>query len=243
MAAKVFILGRPGSGKTTAAHYFATLARDYGCFAAHINDYEILKRMSLADCKHLKFCPTEHNGFDVLDFSVLDTALQELEKDVQEFMTSVDFITIEFARDDYDEAFKLFSSDFLRDAFFLYIDTDIETCLQRIHERVAHPTSADDHPSLSDEAFKIHYRKDNRPYMTSDFAKDYDISDTQVEIIDNTDGYQSFLQKINKAVGAFFKQVANTLMKGEALQENSISPEIEILQETYTLVMIGASAV
>src|SRR5947209_18360649 len=129
------------------------------------NDYVILQKMFQADCEHRRFRPTEHNGFDVLDFSVLDTALEDLEKSVQECISCTNLITIEFARDDYSQALKQFSRKFLRNAYFIYIDADIETCLRRIHERVAHSTSADDHPSLSDDAFRIHYQKDNRQYM------------------------------------------------------------------------------
>src|SRR5689334_6970588 len=118
MAVKVFILGRPGSGKTTAARHVVKLVQSNNCLARHFNDYEILRAMFHSDYEHKKFRPTEHNGFDVLDFSVLDTALQDIEKSVQELISSLDLITtIEFARDDYSKAFKHFSSNFLREAY------------------------------------------------------------------------------------------------------------------------------
>ncbi len=187
--------------------------------------------MFYADCEQKKFRPTEHNGFDVLDFSVLDIALQDIEKGVQELISSLDLITtIEFARDDYSKAFKHFSRDFLSDAYFLYIDTDLETCLKRIHERVAHPSTADDHPSLSDDAFRIHYQKDNRPYIASRFVHDYLISNSQVVIIDNVGSRQSFIEKINEFVEIIFKQEADALWERRTLVESSVPQRFAPLQ-------------
>src|SRR5260370_41551086 len=98
MAEKLFILGRPGSGKTTAARHVVKLAQGKGCSALHFNDYDILRAMFQADDEHKMFRPTEHNGFDVLDFSVLDTALQLIDKSVRECMSSADLITLGFSR-------------------------------------------------------------------------------------------------------------------------------------------------
>lgn len=208
MAVELFILGRPGSGKTTAARYISGLARDRRWSSIHINDYTILQEMFQTDTEN-KFRPTQHNGFDVVDFSVLDTALQEVEKRVEEYISSMELVTIEFARDDYSKALKQFSPDFLKDAYFLFIDADVETCLQRIHKRVAHPTTVDDHPSLSDDCFRVHYRKDNRPYITSNFKTDYSIDDKRVTIIDNTDSWEKF--------GEELKQFAENILQGASL--------------------------
>jgi nucleoside-triphosphatase THEP1 len=242
MAVKVFILGRPGSGKTTAARHIVKLVQSTGYFAIHFNDYEILRKMFQADCEQKRFRSTKHNGFDVLDFSVLDIALNELEKKVQEYMTSAELITIEFARDDYCEALKHFSRDFLRDVHFLYIDSDLETCLCRIHERVAHPISEDDHPSLSDDAFRIYYKKDNRPYMVSDLAKDHEISSAQVTIIDNMGIRQSFIEKVNKFVEVILEQKTCVLWNAMPLQRSSNSQNSDALQ-ALSLVSVSTSTV
>src|SRR5437868_2129522 len=108
MKAKVFIVGRPGSGKSTAAHCLAMWAKDFGYLTTHINDYDILKEMFRADTDHKQFRPTEHGGFDAIDLSVLDTALKEVEGKAQESLSSqaMHLVTIEFARDDYHDAFE-----------------------------------------------------------------------------------------------------------------------------------------
>src|ERR1051326_7235533 len=156
MSLKVFILGRPGSGKTTAARYVSRLAIVCGLTAIHLNDYDILKQMFLADTEHLIFRPTENNGFDVRDFSTLEIALQKLNEEIEKRSATYDIITVEFARDDYQQALRKFDTNILRSACFLYLDADIETCLRRVHERVTHASSADDHPSISDELFKVY---------------------------------------------------------------------------------------
>jgi nucleoside-triphosphatase THEP1 len=140
MAVKIFILGRPGSGKSTAIrHIEAYLKKDYpGWSVIPFNDYEILQEMfrveKLFPTNRPKFRETEHGGFDVVDFSVLDTVLKELERQVRgRCSTKDELIFIEFARDDYSKALEQFSHTFLQDAHFLFLDTDVRTCIQRVH--------------------------------------------------------------------------------------------------------------
>src|SRR6266567_3963163 len=115
MAIKVFILGRPGSGKSAAYRLIDKVAKDRGWTTTRFNDYDILQEMFKFEkffaIAHRKFRPTEHDGFDVLEFSVLDTALKQLEKKVQinTSRNNTDSITvIEFARDDYAKALTQF---------------------------------------------------------------------------------------------------------------------------------------
>lgn len=237
---KIFILGRPGSGKTTAARYIAELSKNKDCSTIHINDYEILYEMFKADSECKKFRSTPHNGFDVCDFSVLDTALKEVEKRVQRYLSSVELITIEFARDDYYEALKQFSRNFLRDAYFLFIDADVDTCLKRIHRRVANKSTSDDHPSLSDDSFRIYYGKDNRSYMTSNFTRDYHINEAHVEIIDNIGLWESFIEKVNEFVKVIFKQDPSISLKDRALQGCPTAQEADIIRGISTLIPVGA---
>ena len=212
MAVKLFVIGRPGSGKTTAAHFIAAFMRDNGLSVGSINDYDLLKTMFDADIEHNKFLPTEHGGFDVLDFSVLDLALQELEKKVQELMSTVDLITIEFARDDYSQAMKQFNVDFLKDAYFLFIDADIDTCLVRIHKRVTNPKTANDHPSLSDKKFREHYFKDNKPYITFDLKSTYALDERQVMVIENMGSWGEFGKQLNECANVVFQELRNNIL-------------------------------
>lgn len=197
---KILIFGRPGSGKTTAAHVVAKQLYDIHLSSVHLNDYNILHAMFLSD-NDGNFRATEHGGFDVLNFDVMDIALQEMEKKVPADLSHLDVVTIEFARDNYEKAFKQFSSNFLKkDTYFLYLDTDVETCLQRIHERIARHASADDHPSLSDRAFRVYYGQDNRSYMVSNILRDYNLDKGSVRIIDNTGSLDEFCKLLEDFV-------------------------------------------
>jgi thymidylate kinase len=207
MSAKVFVLGRPGSGKSTAARRVKQLLTQKGWIARHINDYEILHRMFLADTQQVRFRPTEHNGFDAIDLTVMDIALQEVEAEACSCLSSVDLVTIEFARDDYREALQQFSASFLKDAYFLFLDADIETCLRRVHERVVKSNSLDDHPSFSDAIFRSYYQKENGAYMAACLKKEFGIH-KQVKVINNTGSLDDFIRHIEQAADEIFRQGA-----------------------------------
>src|SRR6266487_2364404 len=89
MLIKVFVLGRPGSGKTTAFRRISALLNDKGWPITRIRDYGILQGMSRHEIEGKKFRPADHGGFDVVDFSVLDNALVEVERQVRLRMLTV----------------------------------------------------------------------------------------------------------------------------------------------------------
>ncbi len=105
MAVKLFILGLPGSGKSTVSRYISSYAGDRLWSTTHINDFAILYEMFLEDTQG-KFKPAdaEYGGFDVLDLAVFDTALKKLERKVRAHISTApleDVILIEFSRNDY----------------------------------------------------------------------------------------------------------------------------------------------
>ncbi len=205
MSAKVFVLGRPGSGKSTAARRVKQLLTQKGWSARHVNDYEILRKMFLADTQRVKFKPTEHNGFDAIDLTVMDIALQEVETEAGSYLSSVDLVTIEFARNDYRKALGQFTASFLKDAYFLFLDADIETCLRRVHERVANSNSIDDHPSFSDAIFRSYYQSENGAYMATCLQREFGIH-KQVKVINNTGPLDNFMHRIEQVVDEIFIQ-------------------------------------
>ncbi len=196
---KVFILGLPGCGKSTAARHIQRLGKGYGWSTIRFNDYDILHEMFQADLDRKQFWPTAHNGFDVHDLSVFDTALEKLETKVQQreclLPRNNELVINEFARDNYCESLKCFSKSFLHNAYFLFLDVDIETCKQRIRERVVHPVTPDDY-FVSEFIFDSYYQYDNRQYMSCNFASDYGIDERNVEVIDNQGSQEELLKKV-----------------------------------------------
>jgi hypothetical protein len=200
MAEKLFILGRPGSGKSAAfRHIKQYIEEKYGWSAVHYSDYDILRDMFLYERlyhfnnKPRQFRATKHDGFDVLDFSVLDKASGELEKIVRSRYSKNEkdeLIVIEFARDNYFKALKLFSFDFLKDAHFLFLDVNLNTCIKRVHERVTHPTSEDDH-YVSETILKSYY---NKQIMPNSIGKE------GFKVITNRGTLQVFFEKLDRFV-------------------------------------------
>jgi deoxyadenosine/deoxycytidine kinase len=210
MAQIVFVLGLPGSGKSTAARYIEMLARDYGQTPDLLQDYRILYNMSLADKEGKRFSstlPNGYDGFDVHDFSAFDDALKELVRRLQEkerTSETNEMNIIEFARDDYCKALELFASIPMTKAFFLFIDAEVETCKQRIEARVANPQTPDDH-YVSEYIFEAYYNRDHRQYLTLTTAclRDrFHIVKERIKVINNTNGVikQAFLSQIEEFV-------------------------------------------
>ena len=217
MSAKVFVLGRPGSGKSTAASQVKRFLMQREWTARHINDYKILRKMFLADTQQIRFRPTEHNGFDAIDLTVMNIALREVEAEAHSCLSATDLVTIEFARNDYREALQQFTPSFLKDAYFLFLDADIETCLQRVHERVIHSTSIDDHPSFSDAIFRNYYQKENGAYMTACLQKDFALY-KQVKVINNTGSLNDFKQSVEQfAQEIFNRETCNSLLTDRSI--------------------------
>jgi adenylate kinase family enzyme len=235
MAVKLFVLGCPGSGKSTSAHYIITLARGAGYSAVHINDYEILYEMFKADIKSQRhqFRYALYGGFEVLDLAIYDTALVRLEKEVEEMYSQTDqLIIIEFARADYSKALRLFSDGFLRDAYFLFIDSDQDICIRRIHNRTIHPTTLDDH-FVPEHVVKTFRHNDNKQYIASNLKTDYCLTDERVKIIDNTGASMSFFKEVTRFAESIFKQEMCISRETEQLPRISVSTSTDKLdQET-----------
>ena len=209
---KVFVIGRPGSGKSTAVHRIIELAMKTGYSTKRLKEYEILLQMFLEDAEHKKFRPTEHGGFDVLDFSVLDTALEKLKRRVCELVDSTkkELLLIEFARDDYSKALNQLGYDFLQDAYFLFIDADIETCIQRIYKRITCMTRVDNH-YVSEDIIRSYYSKDNKPYMAGTFK--VKMGEQRVQVIENNVSLDEFIERIDRFATSFLtKEVGEALL-------------------------------
>lgn len=191
MIVTVFVFGCPGSGKSTTARCIEMLARDRRevWSAFRFNDYKILDAWFHDINQQHKFRPREYGGFDILAPELYDEALRELRREIQEHQSKEnEFIIIEFARCDYQSALELFGKDFILGAYFLFLDAGIETCVQRIHERVRKQTKTLDDHFTSEFVFEC-YRQRQKEYIDSNISMlktAFGVDDQSIKIIYNS---------------------------------------------------------
>lgn len=211
---KLFILGLPGSGKSTIARHVISYVgkQKSDCHIARINDYDILYAMYKAD-KEGKFRPTGRDGFDVLDPSMLDTALKTAEQEAKRAEQTTHnhvqavfkpmLILVEFARNDYSRALQQFSLHFLRGAYFLFLDARIEICKVRVRERVAHPQTKDDH-EVSEYIFDSYY-KDSARFLSANIMADHGIEHQRVKALGNNGSFDDIREELDSFADAIVK--------------------------------------
>jgi adenylate kinase family enzyme len=196
MAIPVFLLGRPGSGKSTAVRFIDFLSHRHGWSTVHLNDYPFLFAQFQSDTAHLKFKPSDCGGFDVTDFSVLDTVLKSIEEKALAYMAIPDtLLLIEFARNDYIQALQQFQSSFLRPAYFLFLKADLDTCVRRVYQRSYHPTNRNDH-FISEEMIRSYYQKDQNTCLIQQLLSSYGVGESQIHMIENKGTYHHFREQI-----------------------------------------------
>ncbi len=192
MLVPFFVFGCPGSGKSTAARCVEMIVRDKGeeWSTFRINDYKILDGWFHDDIEHTKFRPREYGGFDILVPELYDEALQVLKCKVQEYEPSKEneFIIIEFARCDYQSALEQFGREFMQGAYFLFLEADIETCVQRIFERVHKPVRTLDDHFTSEFVFECYRQryKDFIAHNTCTLKTMYRVDEQNIRIVDNS---------------------------------------------------------
>jgi len=218
MERNVFLLGRPGSGKSSVAQFIDMLANDKDWSTHHIFDYKLLREMffqeeaeSIAPDKR-KFRPKgpkECHSFDVIEFSVLDTVLEmmaeQVRKEKQASPGRNKLFLIEFARDDYSQALQKFGRDLLEDAHLVYLHAGLETCIDRVRQRVDCRPDSYNH-FVSDNIMRGYYSKDDwSDNWLNRFLSlpQYQGIRVKASKIDNTGSTQALHEQIEKLVNDY----------------------------------------
>lgn len=191
MVVRLFILGRPGSGKSTVRRYIAKLAQHQFWSPYSIGDYEILQDMCAADRSHTQIRPTECGGFEVLKFPILDDALHVIQRRVEKTLEKHELelpriVIIEFARSDYVQALSQFDPTFLKGARFLILESDIDTCMNRIKTRTKHRQCEDD-IYVPENIMEGYYQTDSTPDTVRDLQEVFGLNSNQIQLM-KTDG-------------------------------------------------------
>jgi adenylate kinase family enzyme len=198
MVRSVFLLGRPGSGKSTVANEIRQFAEGKGWITHHIFDYRLLQNLFLVERgrsipdhekKFVPQGPEECNGFDVRDFSVLDTVLEKMAQEVSDIeqrnAENNELILIEFARANYTRALYLFGQAILRDAYLLYMDVDLKICIDRVLQRIECDCQQNLYNHfVSDDIMRGYYCKDDWPEVVFNLRHIWGLS-MKTQVIDN----------------------------------------------------------
>jgi hypothetical protein len=190
------------------------IARERGWHAEQLDDYSILSWMYANDrLRRFKPASSTLNGFDIVDATVLDEALAILRQRVDFALTRTldrtNLVTIEFARDTYRTPLEQFGSEFLRKSYFLFLDTDIDTCMTRITLRAQHPIYEGDH-FISHETMQKFYSSDDIPATRAMLTTVYGIDERHMRVIYNISSQEAFLSEVYLFVERIIRQEAGS---------------------------------
>lgn len=193
----LFLWGRTGSGKSTSVRLLKKIAEAKGWACKSFNDYVFLREMFETDRLN-RFRATDHDGFEVLDLSVYETAIRSLIQLIDSYEPTHEptLITIEFTSNNYAEVLNLFSDTLLHKAYFFFITADLNTCLERVNQRTLHPITKDDY-FVPEIVLLQHYPS---PYMPPYIGKE------RMKLIHNMSTLEKLEEQIQSALAGIFSQ-------------------------------------
>lgn len=198
---KLFILGLPGSGKSTVSRaiirYINQTYKKW--FVDRCCDYDVLYNMFKKDTKHKDFYQVKYGGFYVTNPTKYDEALSQLDSEswsCKHYKYGLQII--EFARGDYLKALDLFQDNFLSNSSFLFLYSDINTCIERVSQRRKNPRSLDDH-FVPDRTFERLIKAEPEEYLRNvciHVQKSYWGKNTRIRVIDSGGTIEDTLSQV-----------------------------------------------
>ena len=129
----IFLIGKPGSGKTISAEILRSFFDRHtpDTPVVDIDDFCRLEAAIKRDEQFLRHRRANDGGFEILDQSIYDEVLQEIDDVITRQYMHGHLILIQFARMFYKRAFQMFCSDIMNRSLIIYLDCNLETCWQR----------------------------------------------------------------------------------------------------------------
>jgi adenylate kinase family enzyme len=135
---KIFLIGRPGSGKTTVARAVQDVVKSAGVPAEvkWFSDATYLWRIfSASDRGDQRVEPTDDGGFFIRDDTLYREALENLAERAKRVRAANAVIILEFARHNYAEAFEILARKGVRPDLVVYLDVNLELAIHRNRQR------------------------------------------------------------------------------------------------------------
>lgn len=159
----VFLLGRPGSGKSAVYRMLGQRLREEGLASdiTRIDDFPVLRELLDRDTEFKRHYRKE-GGFVVTDFTILDDVLEEINSKLKELEQSGRVTFVEFARARYANALKNFDREVLDHSLILYIYCPFDVCVERNVRRFRENRGKDiDEHIVPTDIMEHYYRYDD----------------------------------------------------------------------------------
>lgn len=159
----VFLLGRPGCGKSVIYEMLTEKLRERGLAKEfiRIDDFPILKELFDKDV-HFKRHRRKAGGFEVTDWSIVDEVLKIVNERMKRLEKADRMLFIEFARNNYLQALKNFTPEVLSKSLILYIFAPYQVCYQRNIKRFKEKGGEDlDSHIVPPDLMESYYKEDD----------------------------------------------------------------------------------
>lgn len=203
----IFLLGRPGSGKSAIYRTLSERLRAEGLAeeVMRIDDFPVLQELLDRDTEFKRHYRKE-GGFVVTDFTILDDVLKEMNHKLHELERPARVIFVEFARDRYVKALKNFDGEVLGRSLLLYIYCPYDVCVERNVRRFreARGKSVDDHIAPTD-IMEQYYKHDDyeKFYLKSEAELKRQAPAPLVVVRNDVEGLERLKQELEKVVKVF----------------------------------------
>jgi adenylate kinase family enzyme len=162
MFSYVFLLGRPGCGKSVVYKLLADKIQHEGLAdeVMRIDDFPILKEIVEQDKDFKKHIRAE-GGFQITDRSIYDDVLKEINRKLKGLEKPGRIVFVEFARSGYGKALENFDRSVLDRSLIVYIYCPFDICVERNVKRFKErPKSLDEH-IVPRDLMEKYYRYDD----------------------------------------------------------------------------------
>ncbi len=159
----IFLLGRPGCGKSVIYEMLTEklkereLAKEF----MRIDDFPILKELFDKDV-HFKRHRRKAGGFEVTDWSIVDEVLKVVNERMKRLEKENRMIFVEFARNNYLQALNNFTPEVLEKSLIFYIFAPYQVCYQRNVKRFQEKGGEDlDSHIVPPDLMESYYKEDD----------------------------------------------------------------------------------
>lgn len=202
----IFLLGRPGSGKSAIYRILSKKLVERGLAkeVTRMDDFPVLQELLDRDTGFKRHYRKE-GGFVVTDFTILDDVLKEINEKLKKMTASGKIIFAEFARDRYSNAMKNFGREVLDKSLILYIYCPFDVCVERNVRRFKESggKSVDDHIAPTDIMEKYYKYEDYEEFFLKSENELKKQAPAEVVVVRNdTGGVENLERELEKVLTA-----------------------------------------